>query len=116
MILPDLAFPQNGLLACDLLAMDLNENGRLDVGSVDSGEIMPLPKMIQVGGAWSDLAVAPDGSSIGFERAEPQWGTLDVGSPDMELNCFLAAVSTGSRAPGASGRSPPAITCRLRWS
>ena len=53
MIVTDLAFPQNGLLACDLLAMDLNENGRLDVGSVDSGEIMPLPKMIQVGGAWS---------------------------------------------------------------
>lgn len=82
------AFPQNSLLACDLFAMDLNGNGRLDVGSVDSGEIMPLPKMIQVGGAWYDVAVAPDGSGVGFERAEPQWGTLDVGSPDVELRLF----------------------------
>jgi hypothetical protein len=71
------SFPQKMLRAWNLiLAMDLNGNGRLETDTLDSGEIMPLPKLIQVGGAWYDVAVA----------AEVLWGSLRGARLNVDVN------------------------------
>jgi len=62
----------------DAIAIDINQNGLFDGGG-DRPEIMPLAKAVCVKNVYYRVQVAPDGSSIKFEKYEPKMGTLDIG-------------------------------------
>lgn len=62
----------------DAIAVDSNQDGKFTPG-LDSSEIMPLSKAVRVKDKYYRVEVAPDGSSITFEKYEPKMGTLDVG-------------------------------------
>jgi hypothetical protein len=68
-----------------LLRIDLDRDGRIEPYFSYAGEVWPLRPMIQVKGVYYRVTVAPDGSSIRFEKAEPAMGTLEVGSADVSL-------------------------------
>jgi hypothetical protein len=70
---------------CDWLGIDLNGDGKFDERMFDSGEVMPLPRIMQVKDTYYSLKVEPDGASVTFERVEPELGTVDVGFPGAEL-------------------------------
>ena len=63
----------------DVIAIDSNQDGKFSGGTA-SGEFMPLPKAVCVKGKYYRVEVAPDGSSIKFEKYEPKMGTLDIGT------------------------------------
>jgi len=63
----------------DAIAIDCNQDGKF-TGSLGSGEIMPLSKAVCVKDKYYRVEVAPDGSSVKFEKYEPKMGTLDVGT------------------------------------
>lgn len=72
--------------SCDCLAMDLDGDGMLRPDDPRTlPEVMPLPRMIQVGGACYSVEAAPDGSAIRFTTVQPSLGTLDVGFPGADL-------------------------------
>ena len=87
----------------DRLAIDLNGDGRFD-WNVTSCEVQPLPRIVQIGGAWWSVKVAPDGSTIEFARAEPPMGSIDVGTSEAEL--VLWSENGACRLSGAPGRWP----------
>ncbi|MCX5676649.1 MAG: hypothetical protein NTX87_16765 [Planctomycetota bacterium] len=60
----------------DAIAIDSDQDGKFE----GAGEIMPLPKTVCVKGKYYRVEVAPDGSSIKFEKYEPKMGTLDIGT------------------------------------
>jgi hypothetical protein len=60
----------------DAIAIDSDQDGKF----TGAGEIMPLPKTVCVKGKYYRVEVAPDGSSIKFEKHEPKMGTLDMGT------------------------------------
>ncbi|MCX5684965.1 MAG: hypothetical protein NT049_14965 [Planctomycetota bacterium] len=62
----------------DAFAIDLNQDGRFG-SSGDGSEIMPLVKAVCVKNVFYRVQVAPDGSSIKFEKYELKLGTLDIG-------------------------------------
>jgi hypothetical protein len=71
-----------------ILAIDLNQDGRFDPGFPTAGEVLPLVKMIRDKDAYFAVKLAPDGSSIHIEKADPGMGTLDVGTPDVTMVAF----------------------------
>jgi len=71
----------------DGLAIDLDGDGKFAM-SMQNFEVMPLPRLIQVAGVTYSLEVKPDGSAVTFTKVEPQLGTLDAGSPDVEMMLF----------------------------
>jgi hypothetical protein len=62
----------------DVIAINSHQDGKF-TGGMGSGEIMPLSKAVCVKGKYYRVEVAPDGSSIKFEKYEPKMGTLDIG-------------------------------------
>jgi len=72
----------------DWFAIDLNGDGEFDRSILETGEILLLPKMIQVKGVYYDVEVVPDGTAIRFEKVTPALGRLDVGLPAPELTLF----------------------------
>jgi len=87
---------------CDGFALDLDGNGQLS-SSMASYEILPyLPRIIKVNSAWYAVTVKEDGSAVTFQKADPEFGTIDAGSPDAELMLFS---DTGyHRLSGSGGR------------
>jgi len=71
----------------DGLAIDLDGDGRFST-SVRNFEVMPLPRLIQAGGVYYSLSVKPDASAVTFTKVEPKLGTLDAGTPDVEVMLF----------------------------
>lgn len=69
----------------NILAIDLNQDGRFDPNTREAGEVMPLARMIKVKDVYYNVTLAPDGSSVRLEKADPGMGTIDVGSPDVEM-------------------------------
>lgn len=69
----------------DSLAVDLNGDGEFAAAADRAAEIMPLPRMLRFGDEYYTFDIAPDGSSVTVEKADPRFGTLDVGQPDCEL-------------------------------
>jgi hypothetical protein len=65
----------------DAIAIDLYQDGEFARGR-DRPEVMPLAKAVRVRDVYYHyyhVQVAPDGSSIKFEKYEPKMGTLDIG-------------------------------------
>ncbi|HUX01959.1 MAG TPA: hypothetical protein VMY35_13370 [Phycisphaerae bacterium] len=74
------------LQAADLLAIDLNQNGRFDMPnleSTDALETLPLTSGMKVGEAYYRIRAAADGSQIQAEKIEPTFGTLEVDVPGL---------------------------------
>ena len=69
----------------NILAIDLNQDGRFDPNTLEAGEVMPLARMVKVKDVYYNVTLAPDGSSVRLEKADPGMGTIDVGSPDVEM-------------------------------
>jgi hypothetical protein len=94
--------PSSDGAAHDWLAVDLNGDGRMDRGADGVGEVIPLPKLIQMDGAYYGLEVQPDGSAIRITKAEPKVGVLDVGTPGAEV--ALLSDCGAYRLGGAEGK------------
>jgi hypothetical protein len=69
----------------NILAIDLNQDGRFDPNALEAGEVMPLARMVKVKDVYYNVTLAPDGSSVRLEKADPGMGTIDVGSPEVEM-------------------------------
>jgi len=63
----------------DAIAIDSDQDGKFS-DATGSEEIMPLSKAVCVKGKYYRVEVAPDGSSIKFDKHEPKMGTLDIGT------------------------------------
>ncbi len=75
-------------LECDILAIDLDRDRQFNLDMFESREILPLPKMLQVEEQYYGIRVAPSGSTLSLEKANPEFGTLDVGCADSELKLY----------------------------
>lgn len=65
----------------DWLGIDRNGDRILDDDSRSSEEIVPLPRLLNAGDAYYSVKVAPDGSSVALQKADPRLGVLDVDCP-----------------------------------
>jgi len=79
-----------GRQAFDFMAFDKNANGTFDVLN-PMREVFPLPRMLNVGETYYSLKLEPDGSAVTIEKAKPEFGTLEVGSADMEVVLYSDA-------------------------
>ena len=52
---------------------------------------MPLSKVIHLDGRYYGVEVAEDGSTIEFRRAEPAFGTLDLGGKEVAADFWSDA-------------------------
>jgi hypothetical protein len=67
------------------LAIDLNQDGRLEPPGASASETFDLLPTLHVGNAYYRVQVAPDGSSIALTDAKPDFSTLDTGCADLSL-------------------------------
>lgn len=71
----------------DALLIDLDGDGELGGGAYFAGgEVLPLPKLMQVDGSWYSVSLAEDGSKITLAEADPALGTLKWNNPDATLD------------------------------
>ncbi|HUU91846.1 MAG TPA: hypothetical protein VM238_11645 [Phycisphaerae bacterium] len=73
--------------SADGLAIDLDQDGQFARPSPTgkAWEWTLLCKMVEVGGTYYTVRVAPDGSEIEFQKTEPKFGTLDMGGPGVDI-------------------------------
>ncbi|OHB62840.1 MAG: hypothetical protein A2Y77_16780 [Planctomycetes bacterium RBG_13_62_9] len=92
---------------CDVLAIDLNGDSEF-IGRQPSDEleIMPLSKLIRLGGRYYGLEVAEDGSTVEFRQAEPQSGVLDLGGKAVQLELWSEAGRQQLSGSGGVWRLP----------
>ena len=76
-------------VSADTIAIDYNSDGEFDLWD----EIRPLPVITNVGKAFYNVSVAPDGSTITFTAATPKTGLVNVTAP--------GAILSVSSEPGA---------------
>lgn len=68
---------------CDVLAIDLNGDLRFSPGRMGGSEILPLGKLVNIGGQYYSIEVPEDGSTIEFRRAEPALGQSGLGGEQV---------------------------------
>jgi hypothetical protein len=86
----------------DVLAIDRNGNRRLETDDSGAIEVMPLPRLLLVGGRAYRVTVSPDGRGIELVEAEEiATGTLATGTPYADL--LLWSGSGGYRVYGSGG-------------
>jgi hypothetical protein len=73
---------------CDVLAIDLNGNGRFDEFGPD-GEISPLTAMVAVDGRYYAAHIVDNGEILELAVVEPPEGHLAVDSPNVSLDLRL---------------------------
>lgn len=71
---------------CDSFAIDFNGDGNLTYDYYGHWEIMPLTSMVKIEDAYYSIKLALDGTSLELERAEPEFGTLDLGGEEVKMN------------------------------
>ena len=88
----------------DRLAIDLNGDGTfaLPRGTEGPFEVIPLAKYVELGKAFYHVTLEADGSAVTFEKAEPGYGTLDIGVAGATMMAFsdYGMVSATSSAQG----------------
>jgi len=89
-----------GKAGYDFLCVDASGNGRFESAEFLTGEVFPLPRMIQLGTTYYNVAVAQDGSSLTIEKANPAFGGIDVGDVGARL-----VLLSGNGSYGLSGNS-----------
>jgi hypothetical protein len=79
--------------ACDVFAIDLNQNGTFEISLYERSEVVPLGKLVKVENEYYAINIAPDGSSLELSRTEPQLGILVIESngADVELRLWSDA-------------------------
>jgi hypothetical protein len=75
--------------ACDVFAIDLNQNGEFDISLYERSEVVPLGKLVKVANKYYAINIAPDGKNLELSRTEPQFGTLAIESNDVEAELKL---------------------------
>jgi hypothetical protein len=69
----------------DLLAVDLDHDGRFDYKVFERMEVQPLTRSIALNDAYYDIEMEEDGSGIRVAKAAPELGTLEIKDRDVEL-------------------------------
>lgn len=69
----------------DLIALDLNRDGRIGTDEFEVPEIQPLTRLLQLRGTYYSVEVTPDGRSITLDAAKPEMGKIDLDKQDAEL-------------------------------
>lgn len=69
----------------DTMAIDLNGNRQFEYNPYEQTEIQPLTAMVKLGGAYYQVKVAADGSTVDLAKTEPKMGTLAVKGANVEL-------------------------------
>jgi hypothetical protein len=90
----------------NILAIDLNQDGRFDPNTLEAGEVQPLAGMIKVKDVYYGIKLAPDGSSVRLEKVDPGMGTIDVGWPDVEMMVFSDAGFQRFSGSGGKWQAP----------
>ena len=75
--------------ACDVFAIDLNQNGKFEFSMADRSEVGPLGRLVKVADDYYALDIAPDGMSLTLSKTEPQFGTLAVEPNDTTAELRL---------------------------
>ncbi len=72
---------------CDVLAIDLDGDLKFRCGRAGDSEILPLGRLVDVGGRYYSVHASEDGSTIEFRQAEPIPGQtgLDAGQSASDL-------------------------------
>lgn len=107
--------------AADSLSIDLDGDGRFAPPSAtaETWEWMPLGKGLKAGEAYYTADLAPDGSRLVLAKTEVQTGTLDLGTPDVEVTGLSPfgiqhAQSADGKVALPAGRFLPLIVNLLR--
>lgn len=74
---------------CDVFAIDLNRDGKLDQSVREKSEVCPLGRLTKVEDAYYAIDIAPDGSRLTLSRTEPQFGTLVLDANDVAAELRL---------------------------
>ena len=76
---------------CDTFAIDLDGNSKFDSDKPGSSELMPLSRLVKINERYYSLDVAEDGRRIEFRRANPAFGTLDLGDKHVAVRLWSDA-------------------------
>jgi hypothetical protein len=88
---------------CDVLAIDLDGDSEFIGHQPDEmPEIMPLSKLINIGGRYYGIEIAEDGSTVEFRQVELQSGVLDLGGKEVSLELWSDAGR--KRLSGSEGK------------
>lgn len=104
----------------DALAIDLNGDGRFAPPSltIQPMEWMPLAKGLKVADAYYTVVVAADGSTIELAKADPGFGTLDLGASDVEIMGFsdfgFQSIQGGGKVRLPAGKYMPIMVSLSR--
>ena len=91
---------------CDILALDLDGDGKFRFHDDGSSEIVPLSRLVKVGACHYDMEVARDGSVVTFRRATPEYGTLDLGGADVKMTLWSDVAHQFLRGSRGTWRLP----------
>ena len=69
----------------DFFAVDLNGDHRFDYSPYRLSDIGPLSRMIKIKDVYYIIEVADDGGFLELKKITPQFGTLDLGSADVNI-------------------------------
>jgi hypothetical protein len=93
---------------CDLFALDLTQDGKFEFSLVGQSEVMPLGRMVPVGGAYYAIDIAADGMSLALSKAEPQFGSLVIEPNDTSAFLRLWSDAADQYLPGGRQWQIPA--------
>ncbi len=91
----------NGDKRFDGFGCDLNDDGKFA-----PNEIVPLSRTVEVKGSYYEFRGGADGKSAKLVETKPKLGTLEVGSPDVELIVASSEYTIRLRAPDGKWRLP----------
>jgi hypothetical protein len=77
---------------CDILAIDLTQDGAWQFSSFWTSEVTPLAKMLKLHNTYYGIDVAPDGTTIELKKVQPELGTLDFGGANVKLKLWSGTV------------------------
>jgi hypothetical protein len=80
--------------ACDVFAIDLNQNGTFEISSYERSEVIPLGRLVKVADEYYAIDIASDCRSLELSRAEPQFGTLVIESNEADVELKLWSDAT----------------------
>ena len=92
-----LALPLEGswrFPACDVFAIDLNQNETFEISLFERSEVMPLGRLVKVADEYYAIYIAPDCRSLELFRTEPQFGTLVIESNEADVELKLWSDAT----------------------
>ena len=99
----------------DVFAMDRNGDSKFDFGEPGESEIMPLSRLVQLGGQYFGIEAAEDGAQSSFAGSSRRSGNSTLAARRWFWGCGRMPHSRGRAAPAASCGCPPAGTVSCPW-